>query len=114
MGYADRVKDTTTTTGTGNVTLSGTPPTGYQAFGTAFAVGDPIAYVITDGSSWEVGEGFLSATTTLVRDRVLRSSNADALVNFAAGSKDVFVSLPADNIADAGMVAAGDNALIVW
>ncbi len=106
MGYADRVKDTTTTTGTGNVTLSGTPPTGYQAFATPFAVNDPIEYTIAGGAEWEVGIGYLSGSTTLVRDRVLRSSNSDALVNFSAGTKDVFCTLPADEIADAGVVAA--------
>jgi hypothetical protein len=114
MGYADRVKDTTTTTGTGNVTLSGTPPTGYQAFGTPFAVNDPIDYCIAGGAEWEVGVGYLSASTTLVRDRVLRSSNSDALVNFSAGTKDVFCTLAADDIADAGVVAATANALIFF
>ena len=106
MGYYDRVKDTTTTTGTGSVTLTGTAPTGYVAFATAFAVNDPIAYCIAAGAEWEVGEGYLSGSTTLVRDRVLRSSNSDALVSFSAGTKDVFVTLPADNIADSGIVAA--------
>lgn len=114
MGYVDRVKDTSTTTGTGNFTLSGTPPTGYQAFGSVFAVNDPICYCITDGTSWEVGEGYLSATTTLVRDRVLQSSNAGALVNWGAGSKDVFVTLAADNIADSGVVAATQNVTIIF
>lgn len=114
MGYADRVKDTTTTTGTGNVTLSGSAPSGYQAFGTPFAINDPICYTIAGGAEWEVGIGYLSASTTLVRDRVLRSSNADALVNFSAGTKDVFCTLPADEIADAGVVAASANSLIVF
>lgn len=114
MGYVDRVRDTTNTTGTGSVTLNAAPPSGFQAFGTPFAVNDPICYTITDGTNWEVGEGYLSSSTVLVRDRVLRSSNADALVNFGAGPKDVFCTLPADNIADSGVVAAGDNALIVF
>lgn len=106
MGYADRVKDTTTTTGTGSVTLSGSAPTGYRTFASVFAVNDPIDYTIALGAEWEVGTGYLSAGTTLVRDRVLQSSNSGALVNFSAGTKDVFVTLPADEIADAGVVAA--------
>jgi hypothetical protein len=112
MGYADRVKDTTTTTGTGDITLSGTAPAGYQAFGTAFAINDPIDYCITDGTSWEVGVGYLSATTTLVRDRVLRSSNSDNAVNWGAGTKDVLNVLPADEIIDQGVAQAGFACLI--
>lgn len=106
MSYVDRVKDTTTTTGTGNLTLSGTPPTGFQAFSAAFATGDFFEYAIVGGAEWETGVGHLSAATTLVRDYVLRSSNANALVNLSAGTKDVFNTLPADNIADAGVTQA--------
>lgn len=114
MGYADRVKDTTTTTGTGTITITGTPPTGYQAFASAFAVGDAVCYCMTDGSSWEVGEGTLTSATTISRDIVLRSSNSNSLVNWGAGSKDVFVTLAADNIADSGVVAAMQNVTILF
>ena len=94
--FKDRVKDTTTTTGTGTVTLSGTAPTGYQAFGTAFATGSTrIPYVITDGTNWEVGYGRLATATTLERVYVTASSNAGAAVNFSAGTKDVWCDLPA-------------------
>lgn len=108
MGYADRVRDTTATTGTGNLTLSGSAPTGFRAFGDAFAVGDPINYCIsaTGSSEWEVGRGYLSGATTFVRDHVLSSSNSGSLVNFSAGTKDIFCTQPADKIADAGIVAA--------
>lgn len=89
--YIDRVKDTTTTTGTGNVTLSGTAPTGFQDFNTTFGTQVRFPYVIDGGTGeWEVGLGYLSASTTLVRELVQSSSNAAALVNFSAGTKDVF------------------------
>lgn len=95
MNFADRVKDSSTTTGTGDVTLSGSAPSGFQAFASRFAVGDRFFYAIVGGAEWEVGEGRLSASTTLVRERVLQSSNADALVSFSAGTKDVFCDIPA-------------------
>ncbi len=95
--YVDRVKDTTTTTGTGNVTLSGTSPTGYQTFNAAYDTsGMYFCYAIVGGSEWEVGYGYLSGSTTLVRDQVTASSNAGALVSFSSGTKDVFSPLTAD------------------
>lgn len=93
---ADRVKDTTTTTGTGTITLSGTAPIGYVSFGTAIGNGNTTYYTITAGSEWEVGIGtYTAAGTLLARTTVLASSNAGSLVNFSAGTKDVFVTYPA-------------------
>ncbi len=93
---ADRVKDTTTTTGTGAVTLSGTPPTGFQSFA-VIGNGNTTFYTIAGGSEWEVGVGtYTSSGTTLSRDTVLESSNSGSLVNFSAGVKDVFVTYPAE------------------
>lgn len=92
----DRVKDATTTTGTGTVTLSGTAPIGFQAF-SVIGNGNTCAYTIALGSEWEVGIGTYSTTgPTLARTTVLRSSNADAAVNFSAGTKDVFITVPGD------------------
>jgi hypothetical protein len=93
--FRDRVKDTTTTTGTGSVTLSGTAPTGYQAFATAYATGTPFLYCIVGGAEWETGTGYLSTSTTLVRDANVMdgSSGPGVLVNFSAGTKDVFVTI---------------------
>ena len=95
--YADRVKDSTTTTGTGDITLSGTAPTGYQSFNTAFGTNTYFIYVVSSssGSEWEVGEGYLSTSTNLKRDTVLASSNSGSAVNFSAGTKDVYCSLSA-------------------
>ena len=97
--YADRVKDTTTTTGTGNLTLSGTAPTGFESFNSALGTNSYFHYCISSSASaeWEVGIGYLSASTTLVRDTVLASSNADAAVNLSSGTKDVFVTIAAQN-----------------
>lgn len=96
---ADRVKDTTTTTGTGTVALSGTPPTGFQAF-SVIGNGNTTYYAIAAGAEWEVGVGTYSSTgPTLSRDTVLDSSNSGSLVNFSAGAKEVFVTYPADKSA---------------
>lgn len=90
----DRVQETTTTTGTGTVTLAGAT-TGYQSFA-IIGNGNTTYYSITDGTNWEVGIGtYTSSGTTLSRDTVLSSSNSDALVNFPAGSKNVFCTYPA-------------------
>ena len=92
---ADRVRDTTTTTGTGTVTLSGTAPTGYQNF-SVIGNGNTCYYTINAGSQWEVGIGTYSSTgPTLARTTILASSNSGSAVDFAAGTKDVFVTYPA-------------------
>lgn len=94
---ADRVKDTTTTTGTGAVTLSGSPPAGFQSFGAAIGNGNTTYYTISGGSEWEVGIGTYNSTgTTLSRDTILSSSNGGSVVNFSVGTKDVFVTYPAE------------------
>jgi hypothetical protein len=97
--FADRVKDTSTTTGTGNFTLSGSAPTGFQTFDAALGhAGNYFYYVIDGGAEWEVGIGHLSASTTLVRDVVLASSNSGSAVSFSAGTKNVFCDLAAGGI----------------
>lgn len=93
--FHDRVEDTTTTTGTGDLTLSGTAPTGRVTFNAAFGTGPRFGYVIqsSDESEWETGVGYLSASTTLVRETVSKSSNGNVAVNFSAGTKTVFATL---------------------
>lgn len=89
----DRVRETSTTTGTGDITLAGAA-TRALAFSDRYDVGDDrITYAIEgqSGGEWEVGIGTYSAANTLRRDEVTASSNGDALVNFAAGTKDVWV-----------------------
>jgi hypothetical protein len=109
---ADRVKETTTTTGTGTVTLLGAS-TGYQSF-SAIGNGNTTYYTIAGqtGSEWEVGIGtYTSSGTTLARTTVISSSNAGALVNFSAGTKDVFVTYPAEYTANA--VGGGIGAVLL-
>jgi len=90
----DRVQETTTTTGTGTITLGGAT-IGYQSF-SAIGNANTTYYNITDGTNWEVGIGtYTSSGTTLSRDTVLSSSNSGSLVNFPAGSKNVFCTYPA-------------------
>ena len=107
---ADRVRDTTTTTGTGTVTLSGTAPTGYQTFGAAIGNTNTTYYTINAGSQWEVGLGTYSSTgPTLARTTVLASSNGGSLVDFSTGTKDVFVTYPAEEAVyqDGSAIKAG-------
>jgi hypothetical protein len=91
---ADRVKETTTTAGTGTITLAGAA-TGFQSFA-AVGNSNTTYYTISGGSEWEVGIGTYSSTgPTLSRDTVLSSSAGGAKVSFSAGTKDVFVTYPA-------------------
>ena len=95
--YENRVEESATTTGTGDFTLAGAA-TGKYTFASSFPVGAFFPYVIVNGAENEVGIGHLSGATTLVRDRVLRSSNANALVSFGAGTKQVFNDVTADSL----------------
>jgi hypothetical protein len=92
----DRVKETSTTTGTGTLTLGGAA-SGFQSFA-AIGNGNTTYYAIVDSAAgaWEVGIGtYTSSGTTLSRDTVLESSNSNNAVNFSSGAKDVFVTFPA-------------------
>lgn len=104
--YADRVKETTTTTGTGTLTLAGAV-TGFQTFAVV-GNGNQCYYGITNasGSEWEVGIGtYTSSGTTLSRTTVLASSNSNSLVNFSAGSKEVFLDAPARYVSTSAALA---------
>jgi len=95
---ADRVKETTTSIGTTAITLAGAA-TGYQTFLLAIGNANTTYYTIADqtGVNWEVGIGtYTTIGNTLSRDTVLASSNAGALVVFLTGTKDVFVTYPAE------------------
>jgi hypothetical protein len=91
----DRVQETSTTTGTGTFTLAGAV-SGFQSF-SAIGDGNTTYYAIVLGSEWEVGLGtYTSSGTTLSRDTILESSNSGSAVNFSAGTKNVFVTYPAE------------------
>ncbi len=100
MFYADRVQETTTTTGTSTLVLAGAVAS-YQAFSAAFTNGDTVRYAIVFGTDWEVGTGVYSAGT-LARVTVYGSSNAGAKVVFAAGTKNVWCDLPASALSALG------------
>jgi len=93
----DRVKETSTTTGTGTFTLAGAS-TGFQSF-SVIGNGNTVYYcIVRSGSTeWEVGLGtYTLSGTTLSRDTILESSNGGTAVDFLAGSKDVFCTYPAE------------------
>jgi hypothetical protein len=92
---ADRVRETTATTGTGTYNLAGAV-TGYQSFSSVCSDSDTVYYVVTDNSDYEIGLGtFTSSGTTLARTTIYESSNSDAAVDWSAGDKQVFITVPA-------------------
>lgn len=100
----DRVLETTTTTGTGDIALGGAY-TGFRTFASVCSVNDTCYYLIegVDGNGypsgdWEAGLGTYSGTNNLTRTTVLASSNAGSLVNLAIGAKRVGISPIAANI----------------
>ena len=94
----NRVRETTSTTGTGAVTLGGAVG-GFQTFAAGIGNSNTTYYAISINSEneWEVGLGTLNGdSSTLTRTTVLESSNSDSAVDFSAGSKEVFCTLPAE------------------
>jgi hypothetical protein len=117
MALVDRALETATTTGTGDFTLAGAVA-GFRTLNAAIGLSLSFPYTIeaVDASSvptgdWEVGEGHLSGTTTLVRRVVMQSSNAGALVSFAAGTKRVFIADSAHSARTAGQLLAQSSGL---
>lgn len=98
---ADRVKETTTTTGTGSLTLAGAS-TGFRSFNSALGTNVWFYYAIedADGAAWEVGRGYLSGSTTLVRSVIHQSSNSGNAINLSAGTHTVFCTLAGDLFGD--------------
>ena len=101
----DRVKETTTTTGTGTYTLAGAV-TGFEAF-SSVGDGNTTYYACTDGTDFEVGIGTYTASgTTLARTTILQSSNSDSAVSWSSGTKTIFCAQPAEK---AVCLNASDN-----
>lgn len=105
--FFDRIKDTTTTTGTGPFTLSGTAPDRFFAFNT-IPEGTVVDYTAEgqSGTEVEVGRGRVGASNTLIRDEVHQSSNGGALVNFSAGVKNVYLTVVARSVMTKGKAIA--------
>jgi hypothetical protein len=104
----DRVKETSTTTGTGTISLAGAE-TGYESFVSGIGTTNTTYYAIelNSANEFEVGIGTVTDASpdTLSRDTVISSSNGDALVNFSAGTKNVFCTLPAKRAMSPSMTA---------
>ena len=110
---ADRVRETTTSTGTGTITLAGAV-TGFQTFAAIGNANTTYYTIAGQGTSeWEVGIGtYTSSGTTLARNTVLASSNSGSLVNFSSGTKDVFCDYPAGRAVIGGMGYIENEAVI--
>lgn len=93
---ADRVLETTTTTGTGAYSLAGAV-SGFRAFSAAFVTTDTVYYCVENGTDWEVGIGTLTSGSpwTLARTSIIASSNAGSAVNWGVGTKNVFATVSA-------------------
>ena len=106
----DRVKETSTTTGTGTFSLAGAE-TGYESFVSGIGTGNTTYYAIELNSAgeFEVGIGTVTDASpdTLSRTTVISSSNSDNKVDFSAGTKNVFCTLPAKRAMSPSMTATG-------
>ena len=94
----DRVKETTTSTGTGAISLAGAQPN-FRTFASVLSNADTTYYAIIDNTNlaFEVGLGtYATSGNTITRTTVLSSSNSNSAVDFSAGTKDVLLTYPAD------------------
>ena len=106
----DRVKETTTTTSTGAVTLAGAV-TGFETFAAGVGNSNTTYYAIVHqtANEFEVGLGTLNGdSSTITRTTVISSSNSDSAVNFSSGTKDVFCTFPASKTMDMVLTTQGD------
>ena len=112
---ADRVKETTSTTGTGTYTLAGAS-TGFESFA-SIGDGNKTYYCCTDGTDFEVGVGTYTASgTTLARTTILQSSNSDNAVSWTSGTRQIFCTLPAEKSIvkdDDGVISLGGSATTI-
>jgi hypothetical protein len=101
---ADRVRDTSTSTGTGTIVVSGTAPASFRTFSAVLSTSDTFYYAIQHQtvSEWEVGLGTYSSANTITRTTVLASSAGGSAVSFSAGTKDVFITLAATKTVQQG------------
>jgi hypothetical protein len=112
---ADRVQETTNSTGTGAYTLGGAVA-GFQTFASEVSDADTVYYSITDNVNFEVGLGtYASGAGTITRTTVFTSSNSNNAVNWGVGTKNIFLTYPADKavIEDASNNVTIGNNLVV-
>ena len=103
----DRVQETSTTTGTIPMVLGGAPAN-FVTFSSVMANNDTCYYAIISSTEWEVGLGtYSSGSNSLTRTTVYTSSNGNAYVNFAAGTKYVYIDAAADRL----LMKAADNTI---
>jgi hypothetical protein len=114
---ADRVRDTSTSTGTGTFVVSGTAPTAFRTFSAVLSTNDTFYYAIQHqtANEWEIGLGTYSSANTITRTTVYASSAGGSAVTFSSGTKDVFITLAAtrsvqldNNGAIPGIIDAGN------
>jgi len=106
----DRVRETSTTSGTGTLNLAGAV-TGWETFVAGIATGNTTYYAIHEEgtANWEVGTGTVTdATPDTLSRTAITSSNSDNLVNFAGGTLNVFCTLPASKTMDMTLTTGGD------
>jgi hypothetical protein len=113
---ADRVRDTTTTTGTGNITVSGTAPITYRTFSAVCSVSDTFPYFIAARTlnEWEVGLATYTSSNTIARTQIFSSSNAGSLVSFSAGTKDVVLSQTAEKTGTGNYTVTSSMPFVDW
>jgi hypothetical protein len=111
---ADRVRESSSTSGTGTVTLGGASA-GFRAFSSAFSDGTTVYYCLVNGNSWEVGEGVYSSNT-LTRDTVRSSSSGGSKISLT-GVTDVFVTHPANastlNVTNLKHLSSASNNIVL-
>jgi len=112
---ADRVKETTNSTGTGAYALGGASA-GFQTFSAVTSNTDTVYYAISDNVEFEVGVGtYASSGNSISRTTILSSSNSGSAVNWGVGTKDIFLTYPAEKavIEDASNNVTIGNNLVV-
>ena len=107
---ADRVKEITSTTGTGSFSLLG-GSVGYRAFSDVMTTGDTCYYcaVSQSGAQWEIGTGTFSSPATLARTSIQSSSNSGSAVDFIAGTKDIFLAITATQFSGSSLPTQTGN-----
>ena len=118
LKIADRVRETTTTTGTGAISLGGAV-TNFETFSANLNNSDTTYYAIVDNTNgdFEVGLGtYASSGNTLTRTTPISSSNSNSAVNFGAGTKDVFITTPASKMpfldASGNLISTGGSSVV--